>query len=73
MTRLTGLLDAHAEGTVGHLSMKHASELVRLFSACSELHTVSSLIGGIASQEIIKLLTRQFVPMNNTYVLACSE
>ncbi|KAJ3311180.1 NEDD8-activating enzyme E1 regulatory subunit [Blyttiomyces sp. JEL0837] len=31
----------------------------------SELHSMASLTGGIASQEIIKLLTRQYVPIDN--------
>jgi len=34
----------------------------------SQLHTISSLLGGVASQEIIKLITHQFTPINNTYV-----
>ncbi|KAB1201968.1 NEDD8-activating enzyme E1 regulatory subunit [Morella rubra] len=34
----------------------------------SELHAVAAFIGGIASQEVIKLITRQFVPMSGTFV-----
>jgi hypothetical protein len=34
----------------------------------SQLHTIASFIGGVASQEAIKLLTHQFKPINNTYV-----
>ncbi|XP_061348767.1 NEDD8-activating enzyme E1 regulatory subunit AXR1-like isoform X1 [Gastrolobium bilobum] len=34
----------------------------------SELHAVAALVGGIASQEVIKLITRQFVPMSGTYI-----
>ncbi|CAL5391201.1 unnamed protein product [Camellia sinensis] len=34
----------------------------------AELHAVAAFIGGIASQEIIKLITRQFVPMSGTFV-----
>ncbi|XP_050248017.1 NEDD8-activating enzyme E1 regulatory subunit AXR1-like isoform X1 [Quercus robur] len=34
----------------------------------SELHAVSAFIGGIASQEVIKLITRQFVPMPGTFI-----
>ncbi|XP_010475191.1 PREDICTED: NEDD8-activating enzyme E1 regulatory subunit AXR1 [Camelina sativa] len=34
----------------------------------SELHVVSAFIGGIASQEVIKLVTKQFVPMVGTYI-----
>ncbi|XP_052178212.1 NEDD8-activating enzyme E1 regulatory subunit AXR1-like isoform X2 [Diospyros lotus] len=34
----------------------------------SELHAVAAFIGGIASQEVIKLITRQFVPMCGTLI-----
>lgn len=34
--------------------------------ANSHIVTIASVIGGIASQEIIKLLTRQFTPVQNT-------
>ena len=44
----------------------HATELVR-YGGC-ELHTVSGIVGGLASQEAVKLLTHQFVPVDNTFV-----
>lgn len=34
----------------------------------AELHTLSAFIGGVAAQEAIKVITRQFVPFNNTYI-----
>ncbi|KAI5565578.1 hypothetical protein BDE02_14G131500 [Populus trichocarpa] len=34
----------------------------------SELHAVAAFIGGIASQEVIKLITKQFVPMVGTFI-----
>ncbi|CAG7867551.1 unnamed protein product [Brassica rapa] len=34
----------------------------------SELHVVAAFIGGITSQEVIKLVTKQFVPMLGTYI-----
>jgi amyloid beta precursor protein binding protein 1 len=45
---------------------KYIQELVR-FGGC-ELHTTAAFIGGITSQEIIKIITHQFVPMNNTFI-----
>jgi len=33
-----------------------------------ELHNVSSLTGGMASQEIIKIITKQYVPIDNTCI-----
>nr|XP_010313520.1 NEDD8-activating enzyme E1 regulatory subunit AXR1 isoform X2 [Solanum lycopersicum] len=34
----------------------------------SELHVVSAFVGGVASQEVIKLITRQFIPMSGTFI-----
>jgi amyloid beta precursor protein binding protein 1 len=43
-----------------------------IFEMCrygaSELHTVAAIVGGVGAQELIKLVTAQFVPMNNTYI-----
>lgn len=33
-----------------------------------ELHSVAAYVGGVASQEVIKLITHQYVPINNTYL-----
>ena len=33
-----------------------------------ELHAVASIVGGCAAQEAIKLLTKQYVPVNNLFV-----
>ncbi|ORY78126.1 NEDD8-activating enzyme E1 regulatory subunit-like protein [Protomyces lactucae-debilis] len=32
------------------------------------LHNIASFMGGLASQEVIKLLTRQYIPVNNTCI-----
>ncbi|KAA8526509.1 hypothetical protein F0562_008288 [Nyssa sinensis] len=34
----------------------------------AELHAIAAFIGGVASQEVIKLITRQFVPMSGTFI-----
>nr|GEY25676.1 NEDD8-activating enzyme E1 regulatory subunit AXR1-like [Tanacetum cinerariifolium]GEY38829.1 NEDD8-activating enzyme E1 regulatory subunit AXR1-like [Tanacetum cinerariifolium] len=34
----------------------------------AELHAVAAYVGGVASQEIIKLITKQFVPMTGTFI-----
>lgn len=34
----------------------------------SELHTTSAILGGILSQEVIKIVTQQFVPLNDTLI-----
>ncbi|KAJ4296843.1 hypothetical protein N0V90_006891 [Kalmusia sp. IMI 367209] len=43
-----------------------AQELVRAGGA--ELHNISALTGGIVSQEVIKVITEQYVPVDNTCV-----
>lgn len=37
-------------------------------SGGSELHTIASVMGAIASQEIIKLVTHKWVPLNNSFL-----
>jgi len=44
----------------------HAEEMVRYDNA--ELHNVAAVVGGVASQEIVKLITEQYVPLDNTFV-----
>jgi len=34
----------------------------------SQIHTTAAYIGGVAAQEIIKILTKQWVPINNTFI-----
>ncbi len=41
-------------------------ELVRAGGA--ELHNIAALSGGIASQEVIKVITEQYVPVDNTCI-----
>jgi amyloid beta precursor protein binding protein 1 len=43
---------------------KTIEEMVR-YGGC-ELHVTSSVLGGIGAQEAVKLLTRQYSPLNNT-------
>lgn len=33
-----------------------------------ELHNISALTGGMASQEIIKIITKQYIPIDNTCI-----
>ena len=54
------------------LSRAHAVEIVR-YGGC-DIHNIGAIVGGIASQEAVKLITHQYVPINNTYLfngLAC--
>lgn len=43
-----------------------AQELVR--AGGGELHNIAALTGGIVSQEVIKVITEQYVPVDNTCV-----
>ncbi|CAL9099012.1 unnamed protein product [Musa acuminata var. zebrina] len=48
------------------LSEDLVTEMCRFGGA--ELHPVAAFIGGVASQEVIKLVTKQFVPLKGTFV-----
>ncbi|PWW78616.1 hypothetical protein C7212DRAFT_350713 [Tuber magnatum] len=45
---------------------KVAKEIVR--AGGGELHVTASIAGGIVAQEMIKIITRQYVPINNTVI-----
>ena len=34
-----------------------------------EMHSIASVMGGVASQEAIKAVTHQYVPLNNTFII----
>ena len=63
-TRLrgTGVTDNLSEEAQERLDAARA-EVMR--GGGGELHSVSSLLGGMAAQEAIKLITRQYVPVDN--------
>lgn len=58
-------------GAPGGLWRDEADEMMRFAGA--ELHNVAALIGGVAAQEAIKIITRQFVPLDNTTVFNFSN
>jgi amyloid beta precursor protein binding protein 1 len=43
-----------------------AREVVRYDEA--EIHTIAAVVGGVASQEAVKLITGQYVPVNDTFI-----
>jgi NEDD8-activating enzyme E1 regulatory subunit len=53
-------------GVSGKVDSRFSDEMAR-YGAC-EPHAVAAVVGAVASQEAIKLITRQYVPVNNTYV-----
>ena len=54
------------EETAPPITENHAVEMTR-YGAC-EIHNIASFIGGITAQEAVKLITCQYVPLNNTYI-----
>ncbi|XP_037444147.1 NEDD8-activating enzyme E1 regulatory subunit AXL-like isoform X2 [Triticum dicoccoides] len=75
-SRLPGIFDrlkAAAVSVLSDMGLKGASlsedlvaEVCRFAGA--EIHPVAAFIGGVASQEVIKLVTKQFVPLNGTFM-----
>ena len=55
-----------AEAMNEALADAHAQELSRFGAA--ELHAVASVVGGVASQEAVKVIARQYEPVDHTYV-----
>jgi len=56
----------------GLLGRAHAQEIVRYGAV--EMHNISAIIGGISAQEVVKVVTHQYVPIDNTYIyngIAC--
>ena len=54
------------EDLVKEHSASICQELTRYANA--EIHTVASVVGGVASQEAVKIITGQYTPLNNLYV-----
>jgi amyloid beta precursor protein binding protein 1 len=46
--------------------MSHAKEIVR--AGGGEMHTVAAMMGGVAAQEAVKILTGLFIPVDNTLI-----
>lgn len=46
--------------------MKAAEEVSRTEGA--ELHNISAVIGGMVAQEMIKIITKQYIPIDNTCI-----
>lgn len=66
---VTVVMNIPAEGDGGEggnstISIKHAEEITRYGG--DELHNISAIIGGIGSQEIVKILTCQYICINHT-------
>jgi len=60
------ILDQLGISNVVPVEISHAKEMIR-YCGC-ELHNVAALIGGVAAQEAVKLVTHQYGLLNNTYL-----
>jgi amyloid beta precursor protein binding protein 1 len=47
--------------------IKAAEEVAR--AKGGELHNISAMTGGMVAQEVIKLITKQYIPIDNTCIL----
>ncbi|PIO58333.1 hypothetical protein TELCIR_20234 [Teladorsagia circumcincta] len=54
------------ESIISQVPQNAIAEICRY--GAGELHVIASLIGGIAAQEVIKLATNQYVPLDNTFI-----
>ncbi|KAL9615329.1 MAG: hypothetical protein Q9204_008780 [Flavoplaca sp. TL-2023a] len=61
----TQLIDQHADKIISKIE-PILQEFVRADGA--ELHNISALTGGMVAQEVIKVLTKQYIPIDNTCV-----
>ena len=68
------LLDHIAQSAGGDFDMEPAKEKLKSAAAeiaragGGELHNISALTGGMVAQEVIKIITKQYVPVDNTCV-----
>ena len=44
----------------------HIHEIVRYSNSC--LHNIAAVLGGVAAQEAVKLITEQYTPLNHTFI-----
>lgn len=63
---ITGLRGCFG-GSIPQSCFDGAEEFTRF--ANGELHNVAAFMGGVAAQEAAKIITRQFLPLNNTLIV----
>lgn len=82
--RLPGIFDSEIDEDIPRLKTAATSVLIEMglngaslsddliTEMCrfggAEIHPVAAFIGGVASQEVIKLITKQFVPLQGTFI-----
>lgn len=63
---LGGDLSDEEYGNIDEKLRNAAEELAR--AEYGELHNISALTGGMVAQEMIKIITKQYIPIDNTCV-----
>ena len=58
-------MDTEEEPLCG-ITRRHAEELARFGGG--QLHCTAAFVGGVAAQEIVKIITHQYIPLNNCYI-----
>lgn len=59
--------EVHEEiGLEKELPTNYVEEIFRV--GFSEFHSLAAIMGGIAAQEVIKLITKQFIPVDNVFI-----
>jgi amyloid beta precursor protein binding protein 1 len=56
----------HDQDLVQEHGLSICQELTRYANA--EIHNIASVVGGVASQEAVKIITGQYIPLDNSYV-----
>jgi len=66
-SEILATIESDLPGTSTNLSVIAASEEVARAKG-GELHNISALTGGMIAQEVIKIITKQYIPIDNTCV-----
>ncbi|KAB8208166.1 hypothetical protein BDV34DRAFT_58642 [Aspergillus parasiticus] len=68
--RVLSALAADDQSTIDEDAREHISEAIHELRRTEggELHNISSLTGGLVAQEALKVITRQYVPLDNTCI-----
>lgn len=68
--RILTLLSGASGDGIGEDAKQHINDAIQELRRAEggELHNISSLTGGLVAQEALKVLTRQYVPLDNTCV-----
>ncbi|KAM3536133.1 hypothetical protein MY4038_000599 [Beauveria bassiana] len=64
---MRGAIYAHAPLLQGHKRTRQVTEEVARATG-GEMHNISAVLGGMVAQEVIKIVTKQYIPVDNTCI-----